>query len=333
VNDLWNWSNVTARNWTAYVGLQSNGTNSTYGAYSVCNKFQRVSWSIDQLYKDNITLGGSATCNSLTNGNAQSPAPPAYSCSAMLASVGPLGDHVVAPSATASFTDSTSADYYSGRPGLSGGAIAGVVIGMIFAAAISAGSALLWWKRRKAKANLSPDGLEVVMAPDSELPGDVPTKSEMWTTRNTIELPASEGVKLPDTQSRGSYTPVGNEISEEATELDSSSHLSPSLGNSPRLGAENPHQSIVSRSNSHRSPLSSNSPGAGPKSPQDAVSPSNSYLIPYLGNSSAPGHERSPSDTVSPRTSRISSMSNSLRVGLETPSQDAVSPTSQINGD
>jgi hypothetical protein len=326
--DSWSWSNVTAQNWTAYVGLQVNGTNATYGAYSVCQEFQRVSWSINQLYMDNITLGHNATCNSLTNGNLQSPAPVQHSCSTMLASAGPLGDHVVAPSATASLGSSafTTGDASSGKYGLSGGAIAGISIGVIAVAAISAGAALLWWKRRKAKAKSSPDVPEVVMAPDAELSGDGQAKLEMWTNRNTVELPASEGVKLPDTQSRGSYVPVENEITEEAAELDGNSHLSPSLANDPAPEPESLRQSTVSRSDSRLSPFSS--PGIGPESPQDIVSRSNSYLIPYLGNTAGARPEASPSDAVSPRTSRISSISTNPAAGPESLSQDAVSPTS-----
>jgi hypothetical protein len=238
----WDWTQVSAQNWTAYVGVQANGTNATYGAYSMCSEYQQVSWAISQLYNDKLALGKTSTCNDLPNGSPQSPSPASYSCSTMLAAAGSLGNNVPVPSATYLPGDGT---YVGGSSGsvLSPGAKAGTAIAIIAVVAISAGFALFWWKRRKAKAiqrGLSPDGLEVdtghSRAPDAELSGEGP-KPEMWTNRNTTELPTPIGLRIPGSENRGSYTsvanPEGEETTGEAAELESNPYCSPHLGSSP----------------------------------------------------------------------------------------------------
>lgn len=176
----------------------------------------------------------------------------------MLASAGPLGDQVAAPSSTFSTgIDPTGDTYeeYSSASTLSPGGIAGIVIAVIAVVTTLAGSAFFLWRKRKAKAtqrSLSPNGLELDTGQFSKIELSAEgLKQEMWTNRNTTELPASIGLRIPDSANRGSYTSVANEERDESTgeaaELESNFNCSPYLGDSPGASPNtSPHQGSVS---------------------------------------------------------------------------------------
>lgn len=256
------WSTLLLQNsTTAGVGVDTNTTTGQYGAYSACSQFQQVSWCINQIYQTQTNLGKTPNCNNLTSGGQiQTPASPNPQCNSLLAAAGPLGNQTVAAflgstsSVSSTITASTSVRAQGHRKASpSPGAIGGITVAVAIAALIAAGVGFFCWKKRNGntiRRGLSPEGLEVDTGkpntPNAELCGEGP-KPELWTNRNTTELPASSALRIPGSADRGSYISVANPESEAAAELDSTPHCSPNLSGSPHLSPNtSPYQGSIS---------------------------------------------------------------------------------------
>ncbi|KAF4627183.1 hypothetical protein G7Y89_g10978 [Cudoniella acicularis] len=181
---------------TACSAINTDATAGKYGAYSVCNLTQQVSWAMNQYYLSQNNA--STSCNFGGQAKIQSPSIVGTQCQAILAQVGPVGTGIVtslpssAPTNSGKVTSSGKATGSSSSPtgtgassgesggdaassggsGLTTGAKAGVAVAaVLIIAAILAGIAFYVW-RRKSKMKSPPEpplsgegGLEVGDAP------------------------------------------------------------------------------------------------------------------------------------------------------------------------
>ena len=82
-------------------GVATNATSGTYGAYSSCNKIQRLAWAFDQYYKQN---GKDAAACSFSGAATTQKATTASSCTSKLAAAGTAGTGTVTGSLNAGAT-------------------------------------------------------------------------------------------------------------------------------------------------------------------------------------------------------------------------------------
>jgi len=158
----------------ACYGVLTNSTDGTYGAFSACNGTEVGSWVLNQWYLQQAS--DEKACSSLS-GVVQSPttgAAQATDCSIMLQQAGSLGTGTITstPSVPATAASTSSGAANTARPGatnptghatLGGGAIAGIVLGVL-AAIGGATAALLWRRRHHAAAKAAP--LDAVLKPE-----------------------------------------------------------------------------------------------------------------------------------------------------------------------
>jgi hypothetical protein len=119
-------------------GLYGDGSNGTYGAYSMCTSIERLSWALDVLYKYNPQ-----GCSNDENAVAQNSSISA-GCENVLSEAGELGTGTITsyPSSTSSIqtgsvTSVPTPDYFKAKSGgLTHGAISGIVVAsvVVFAA-------------------------------------------------------------------------------------------------------------------------------------------------------------------------------------------------------
>lgn len=152
---------------TACLGVSTNATTGDYGAFTVCNQTEQISWILNQYYE---SQNHDASACSKVGGILQSSvtgAAVATDCSIMLQQAGAAGTGTITstPSPPATVTSGVSGYTGSGGNGtsspnngastLSGGAIAGIVIGVIaLFAAVGGIGAFLIWQHRKAKRKM-----------------------------------------------------------------------------------------------------------------------------------------------------------------------------------
>lgn len=204
------------------VGIDADPQTGRCGAYSVCYRWQQLSWVLNKFYTD----GNDTACNITTFARLTTPQELDPTCSSLVSAAGPLGNQtVLAFASKATNTKSLSVQASSSSPSaqapsgsgdhrLAPGVLAGIVIGVLAAFGFIVGVALWVLKRHRAKMkherNISPDGLEVDNSgiehgPKAELSAE-PQTAELWASMNTTELPSefspqqggcAEGVHIP----------------------------------------------------------------------------------------------------------------------------------------
>lgn len=210
-------------NQTSCRGIKANSVTGEYGAYSMCEPYQRLSWQLNLIHLDS---NPSRACNISANPtmavyiNSREPTT-IPTCSAFLSQAGPLGDKTInysfaaaatnfsststssTPSATGEPTETTKSGASTSKV-LSSGAIAGTAIGIVAVLAILVGFFLLWRKRKQSKD--AAEGLEV---------GNPPAGYEY--VRN-VELDSkSRKSELPVPKERPLELPGGADVSQITT--------------------------------------------------------------------------------------------------------------------
>jgi hypothetical protein len=98
-------STVCGLDKTACAGINTNGTTGVYGAYSMCNSYQKLSFSLDQYYKNQNKA--STACN--FNGQAKTQSgSTSSSCSSLLNQAGSAGTGTVTTAPTGTGASSSS---------------------------------------------------------------------------------------------------------------------------------------------------------------------------------------------------------------------------------
>ncbi|KAH8798177.1 Glucanosyltransferase-domain-containing protein [Hyaloscypha sp. PMI_1271] len=98
-------STVCGLDKTACEGINTNGTTGVYGAYSMCNSYQKLSFSLDQYYKNQNKA--STACN--FNGQAKTQSgSTSSSCSSLLNQAGSAGTGTVTTAPTGTGASSSS---------------------------------------------------------------------------------------------------------------------------------------------------------------------------------------------------------------------------------
>lgn len=101
---------------SAYTaGIAANGTSGEYGAYSMCELKDQLSWAMNAYYEVQVAAGqGSSACDFSSSGTTQSATTSGSSCSTMLAAVGTAGTGSVSGSAATATGKSSSSSSSSG---------------------------------------------------------------------------------------------------------------------------------------------------------------------------------------------------------------------------
>ncbi|KAA8906515.1 Glucanosyltransferase-domain-containing protein [Sphaerosporella brunnea] len=122
-------------------GINGNATTGKYGAYSMCNSTERLSWAMNAYYDSQNKA--STACDFSGSGTTQAAASSSGSCSALMKEAGGIsgtGTVTSQPSATGSGSGSASAGNYLGAPSVNVGALK---IGSAMAIAFLSGFAVL----------------------------------------------------------------------------------------------------------------------------------------------------------------------------------------------
>jgi hypothetical protein len=100
---------ICAQDNAACNGITANATTGTYGAYSMCNAYQQLSFAMNAYYNDHKKDAGSGACDFNGLAKTQSPSP-ASSCSSVLSAAGSAGTGTVTavPTGGGSGTGSSS---------------------------------------------------------------------------------------------------------------------------------------------------------------------------------------------------------------------------------
>ncbi|TGO90920.1 hypothetical protein BPOR_0046g00090 [Botrytis porri] len=173
-------------NSTICDGFTSNVTSSTYGAFSVCSPWQQVSWAINQYYLNSGGCSQKITTASLHSLKALN-----SSCIDILAKAGPLGktpicsDVTIANSTSDSNVTSVNSDIPTDSS-LSGGTIAGIVIGILLAI-IAAGCLIFFYLRRRRSRNT-----HIAGELDASTPGQHDSPAELRNDGQKAELWAND---------------------------------------------------------------------------------------------------------------------------------------------
>ena len=212
------------------VGIDADPQTGRYGAYSVCDRWQQLSWVLNKFYMDKLANGNDTACNITTFARLTTPQELDPTCSSLVSAAGPLGNQTVlafASQATntkslsvqaSSSSSSTQAPSGSGDHRMAPGVLAGIVIGVLAAFGFIVGVALWALKRHRAKTkherNISPDGLEVDNSgiehgPKAELSAESQT-AELWTSMNTTELPSTEFSPQQNECANGVHIPLSS---------------------------------------------------------------------------------------------------------------------------
>ncbi|KAH8665824.1 Glucanosyltransferase-domain-containing protein [Tricladium varicosporioides] len=222
------WNMIQLQNETTMAFAVANVTTPSYGAFSICHGYQRVSWVLDQLYSQQARAGANPSCNLILN-ERENPNPELTSeCKDLIAKDSYIGGLISTP--------------LEGANGgsLSRGAVAGVVIGVLFVISALVGAAVFFWRRKKQHRvrkvrSESPGGIEVRVEMETknskhltvELAGDDHRESELWAAGEIVELPGSDGPQTAelhteillsnsDIKDRGAYTPIQTAASDSA---------------------------------------------------------------------------------------------------------------------
>lgn len=91
-------------------GINANASTGAYGAYSMCNPVERLSWAFDAYYQDQIakTPANTNPCDFKGAAIKQSPKPPS-SCKAAISQAGPAGTGVITSSPSGTGSGSSTA--------------------------------------------------------------------------------------------------------------------------------------------------------------------------------------------------------------------------------
>lgn len=94
---------------TYTVGIESNGTSGVYGAYSMCNPQDQLSWALNAYYQAQVAAGkGSGACAFSGSASTQAATTSGSACSSMLAAVGTAGTGSASGSVATASTGSSS---------------------------------------------------------------------------------------------------------------------------------------------------------------------------------------------------------------------------------
>ncbi len=115
--DLFNY--ICGQDNGACTGINANATTGVYGAYSMCNAYQKLSFAMNKYYLDHNKAADA--CNFSKNATTQSPSP-ASSCSAVLSAAGTAGTGTVTaiPTGAGSGTGTGSGAAQSSSKGAAG---------------------------------------------------------------------------------------------------------------------------------------------------------------------------------------------------------------------
>lgn len=91
-----NFDYICAANPANCVGIQANASTGKYGAYSVCNSTQQLSFVMNQYYFDQPAAGRASACNFGGNATTKTAAAASGTCSALIAQAGTNGNGTVA---------------------------------------------------------------------------------------------------------------------------------------------------------------------------------------------------------------------------------------------
>ena len=118
------------------VGVLANGTTGAYGAYSMCNSTERLSWAFNQYYLNQTATNTANTSPCDFSGAASKVSPkPASSCKAVISQAGAAGTGSITNAPTATAESGSGSSSGSGTGSSSGGSSssskgAAVVVGV-----------------------------------------------------------------------------------------------------------------------------------------------------------------------------------------------------------
>lgn len=206
--------------------LRGNGNTGTYGAYSMCNATVRLSWALNDKYKDNLSGCSNDPYATVQTGE------DLIGCDGVLDQAGASGTGTITSFPT--FTTATQtgtptatltpAIYYGGgSKSLSGGAMAGIVIGSLVGVAfISLGGAWFFCLRKRGfkrqKSETKNDGHQdsaqsVNLYPPPGLRGEsISMLSD--DSRDMSELPPFDGSYMGQSSTQWSRTELHSATSE-----------------------------------------------------------------------------------------------------------------------
>ncbi|KAH6678554.1 Glucanosyltransferase-domain-containing protein [Halenospora varia] len=224
------WNMTQFQKATIMTGVVANSTESSYGPFSMCNGYQRASWVLNRLYLEQVEAGANPSCDLITNERANPDPSMTSRCKDLLAKYDAIGNLIDTP------LDGGNGD------SLSPGAIAGIVVGVVFVVSALIGAAIFFWRRRKRQQKVrsmgseSSGGMEVGTETETkddvkhlniELAADEQRMSELWAAREIVELPGSDGLQktelhtesslsTSDIKNRGAYIPIQTVVLENA---------------------------------------------------------------------------------------------------------------------
>jgi X8 domain len=199
-----------SQNHTRCLGIRVNTTSGQYGAFSVCNKTERSSWVLNQLYISDTAK--EETCRSLNGIVVQkgTSEPLQYSCKVALEQAGPEG--------TGTVTYAGERDSASKGLSTAGRVAIGSVVGVVVCLAIGG---FLWFRRLKKNRSASqnteswgkaelPDNTVI---PEQRLPTEISGQERLEiggsvrleaddTVLNELPTISNEPVELDGNQSR-----------------------------------------------------------------------------------------------------------------------------------
>lgn len=92
---------VCGRDQNACVGIQKDGSSGTYGALSMCNSTEQLSWVLNAYYFNQPPANRAEACKFDGNAQTQRPASASGTCRGLLGQVGPAGTGSVTATPTA----------------------------------------------------------------------------------------------------------------------------------------------------------------------------------------------------------------------------------------
>lgn len=103
-----------------YEGIYANGTSGVYGAYSMCNPKDQLSWAMNAYYEVQSAKGnGASACSFSGSASTQSATTSGSTCTSLLAAVGTAGTGSVSGAAatgTATSSSSSGAAFHTSAP-------------------------------------------------------------------------------------------------------------------------------------------------------------------------------------------------------------------------
>jgi hypothetical protein len=126
------------------LGIDADPQTGRYGAYSVCYRWQQLSWVLNKFYIDKLSIGNETACNITTFTRLTVPQELDPTCSSLVSAAGPLGNQTVLASASQatntkslslqpSSSSSTQPPSGSEDHRLAPGVLAGIVISVLAA--------------------------------------------------------------------------------------------------------------------------------------------------------------------------------------------------------